>query len=168
MFQKEAFNQFYEYNEGEDTQVGEAIKNAYFVFIGKLCVHSSYVWKDYLKAIEIGDEGTYSSYLTASDEALTWWTILTKYDRTNEDAKYITQFGKDNWEQNRNKKSPVRTKVMNKSIFMLTFTIKSKSFEKIKTGKHFGKICFLKNGFHNLVPLLVLPLTSFAPKPKDN
>ena len=104
MFDVALFEKFYDYSDGENTVVAPEVVNAYFLFICKFCVHSSYVWKDYLKNIERGENGTYKNNLTTSDETLTWWTILTRKDRVISEAEFISKNGKEQWEATRIKR----------------------------------------------------------------
>ena len=104
MFDTALFDQFYDYNNGENTVVAPEVVHGYFIFLNKFCIHSSYVWKDYLKGLEHGDIGTYKNNLTTSDETLTWWTILTKTDRVKQEADYIKLNGKEQWEATRVKR----------------------------------------------------------------
>lgn len=104
MFDLELFNKFYEYGDGENTVVEKSVIDAYYLFIRKFCIHSSYIWKQYLKDIEKKENGKYRGNLTVSDETLTWWTILTKNERIKEEANFIKQHGKDAWESTRSKR----------------------------------------------------------------
>jgi len=88
----------------DEDEVTVEVRNAWYMFINEFCTAVSFHWANYLKRVDLNENATFISRLTASDEALAMWIITVKFDEVNEHAQFIREHGDEEWRRSKAKR----------------------------------------------------------------